>query len=408
MFDIETVIIGAGQGGLSAGYYLKQAGREFTILEKSAYPGSAWREDRWDSFCLNTPNWAFRLPGAEYAENSPNNFMALPEIITRFDQYTRTNNLPVQYRVQVNELSPMTGGGYRLLTTGGEITARNVIAAAGLFQTPLIPDFADGISPQVLQIHSGRYRNPGSLPDGAVMVVGSAQSGCQIAEELYQSGRQVYLSVGGAGRLPRRYRGRDIVDWLNQTGFFTRTPDRLPNLNARFKANVQISGVNGGHTINLHRFARDGVRLVGRLSGAAGDTLTFLPGMKQSLLNTDRFEQETLHQIDAFIQRSGIEAPPETVETLQDGLAQEEITDLDLKKSGITTLIWAAGYRFDYRWIKLPIFDAAGFPVSRQGETSSEGLYFVGLPWLPDMKSGLLLGVGENARYIAEKIAAYS
>ena len=406
MFDIETVIVGAGQGGLSAGYYLKQAGREFTILEKSAHPGSAWREDRWDSFCLNTPNWAFRLPGAEYADSQPDDFMALPEIISRFDQYSKQNNLPVQYHVQVMELTPLSGGGYRLLTTAGEMTARNVIAAAGIFQTPSIPEFAQEISPKVLQIHSGKYRNPGSLPDGAALVVGSAQSGCQIAEELYQSGRQVYLSVGGAGRLPRRYRGRDIVEWLNQIGFFNRTPDRLPNPNARFKANVQISGVNGGHTINLHRFARDGVRLVGRLSGAAGDTLKLLPDMKQNLLNTDRFEQETLRQIDTFIQRSGIEAPPETVDILQDGLAQEERTSRDLKESEISTIIWAAGYRFDYHWIRLPIFDGAGFPVSRQGETSSEGLYFVGLPWLPDMKSGLLLGVGENARYIAERISA--
>ncbi|MEM5774149.1 MAG: NAD(P)-binding domain-containing protein, partial [Anaerolineaceae bacterium] len=388
---------------LSVGYYLKQAGREFTILEKSDYPGSAWREDRWDSFCLNTPNWAFRLPGAEYDGGAPDAFMHLPEIITRFDRYAQQFDLPVQYGVQALGIDPVDGG-YRVATSAGSVTARNVVTAAGLFQSPAFPPFASQLSGDIYQLHSGKYRNPHSLPDGGVLVIGSAQSGCQIAEELYQAGRQVYLSVGSAGRLPRRYRGRDIFYWLEQMGFFNRTADLLPGLADRFKANVQVSGTAGGHTINLHRFARDGVRLVGRLAGGAGDMIRFLPDLKQNLAYTDRFEQETLRQLDQLIERSGMTAPPDAVEPMRDGFTADEVTELDLRAAGINTIIWANGYRFDYRWIRLPVFDSAGFPISRQGETPSPGLYFAGLPWLPSMKTGLLLGVAENARHVAGQI----
>jgi putative flavoprotein involved in K+ transport len=238
-----------------------------------------------------------------------------------------------------------------------------------------------------------------------VLVVGSAQSGTQIAEELYQSGRTVYLSVGNAPRVPRRYRGRDIFAWLMDTGFTDRTVDKLPSPKAKFAGNPHLSGKDGGRTINLHLFARDGVRLLGHISGAEAGKLTFLPDLKESLAKADKAEADITTMIDQYIERKGINAPEETLPRHQDGFALEETTELDLKAAGINTIIWAMGYKFDYSLVKLPVTDEDGYPIQQRGVTRYPGLYFIGMSWLYKHKSPLLLGVGEDADYIASCIA---
>lgn len=404
--QIETIIIGGGQAGLATSYWLTQHGREHLVLDKAERPGHAWRQ-RWDSFTLVTPNWTFRLPGAEYRGAEPGGFMPRNEIVATFERYVAGYNLPVRFGVDVQSVEPLVGEpGYRVLSDQTEYKARHVVVATGLFQRAKIPAFAGDLPPAVLQLHSEQYRNPAALPPGAVLVVGSGQSGCQIAEELYRSGRQVYLSIGGAGRGPRRYRGKDIFEWLALTGFLRRTPDKLPSPQARFAANPHVSGAAGGHDLNLHQFARDGVTLLGHLRGSHNGTLSLAPDRNESLAKSDGWTATLLDMIDGYVARAGLDAPGERPPVLRYGYAGDEIAQLDLARAGVTSLIWAAGYRFDFDLVKLPVTDEFGFPIQQRGVTAYPGLYFVGLPWLHTQQSGLLVGVGDDAAFIAEHIAA--
>jgi len=408
MEHIDTIIIGGGQAGLATSYWLKQRGREHIVLERSERPGHAWRQ-RWDSFTLVTPNWTFRLPGAEYAGNDWDGFMPRDEIVATFEGYVADNGLPVTFGVDVTAVESLNGrAGFRVRTTAGDFAAQNVVMATGLYQRAKIPAFAAGLPANVLQLHSEQYRNPAALPIGAVLVVGSGQSGCQIAEELHKAGRRVFHSVGGAGRAPRRYRGKDTYEWLTLAGFFDRTPDMQPSPKARFAPDPHLSGAGGGHTLNLHRFARDGVTLLGHLRGVTDGRLDVAPDLHESLSKADQFEAQLVKLIDGYIATNGLDAPQERLPELRDGFDQAVITELDVQTAGITSVIWAAGYGFDFSLVKLPTFDEDGYPVQQRGVTRYPGLYFVGLPWLHTRKSGLLLGVGEDAEYIANRIAATS
>ncbi len=404
---VETIIIGGGQAGLATSYYLCEAGKEHLILEKGAQAAPVWQQERWDSFTLVTPNWAVRLPGAEYRGAYPDSFMPRREIATYFQRYAAEFQLPLQYNTEVLSVDQdPSGKGYRVKTRNAEYEALNVVIATGLFQKPKIPAFSSNLPERILQLPSGRYRNPQSLPAGAVLVVGSAQSGGQIAEELYQNGRTVYLCVGSAGRSPRRYRGQDIWKWLELTGFLNRTVDQLPFPKAKFVAPPHLSGAKGGHTINLHQFARDGVVLLGHLQDAADGKIMLAPDLMDNLARADKFEADQVKLIDAFIERSGITAPQETLPGLRDGYEARVISELDLQAAGITSVIWATGYTFDFGWAKPARLDADGYPVQQRGVTDCPGLYFVGLPWMSTLKSAMLMGVGEHAAYIASQLAA--
>jgi len=408
--QIQTIIIGGGQAGLATSYWLKQHQHEHIILEEATQAANAWRNGRWDSFTLVTPNWAMRMPGVESAGADPNGFMPRDEIVAYFEQYIERFKLHVCYNTRVTAVEK-DGVGYVVRTDGDVVpnatfTARNVVVATGLYQRPKIPAFGARLDVGITQLHSGAYRNPHSLAPGAVLVVGSAQSGCQIAEELYQSGRRVYLCTGSAPRMPRRYRGKDIYEWANLTGFLDRTPDMLPSPKARFAGNPQLSGKDGGHSLNLHQFARDGVTLLGRITNVAGHTIALAPDLKENLAKSDGFEANFCKQVDDYVAQKGLDAPREELPRLRDGYNAPEILELDLKADGITTIIWAMGYSFDFSLVRLPTFDADGFPVQQRGVTNYAGLYFIGMPWMPRMKSGQLLGVGEAAEHIAAHVAA--
>ena len=239
-------------------------------------------------------------------------------------------------------------------------------------------------------------------------MVGSGQSGCQIAQELYQSGRKVYLCLGSAGRAPRRYRGKDVYEWLDLCGFLDRTVDKLPNPKIKFAANPHVSGRDGGMTLNLHQFARDGVVLLGRLQDGRDSKVWLAPDLKENLVKADKFEADIVKLVDDYIRQSGLDVPTESLPVLADGYGLEETLALDLQAAGITTIIWAMGYAFDFSLVKLPVFDSDGFPIQQRGVTTYPGLFFVGLPWLHKQKSGLLVGMGEDAEYIASVIAARS
>ncbi len=406
MQTIDTLVIGGGQAGLATSRFLQQHQIEHLILEQSMQAAHAWRNDRWDSFALLTPNWTLQMPGAEYRGDDPDGFLPREQIVAYFEIYIGRFNLPVQYGMRVTSITARDGG-YRVVTDQQEFQASQVVVATGLFQCPKIPAFGTDIPDGILQLHSSQYRNPQSLPAGAVLVVGSAQSGCQIAEELYQSGRMVHLCVGSAGRAPRRYRGRDVFSWLYQLGFFDRTVDKLPSPRAKFAGNPHLSGRDGGHTLNLHQFARDGVHLLGRLTGANGSHILLADDLQENLAKADKFEADLVKMIDDYIEKNGLDLPPESLPNLTDGYAVENMRELDLAARGITSIIWALGYEYDFSMIRLSVTDADGYPIQQRGVTDFPGLYFVGMPWLHKYKSGLLVGVAEDAAFVASHIAEH-
>jgi putative flavoprotein involved in K+ transport len=406
MNRIETVIVGAGQAGLATSYWLTQQGREHIVLEQADRPAHVWQDERWDSFTLVTPNWANRMPGISFSETDPDGYMPRQDVSALFDHYVEQFQLPVRYNTRVNTIEPLDDGGYRVETDTGLMAATNVVIATGFFQQPRIPAWTTDLSPEITQLHSSRYRNPESLPSGAVLVVGSAQSGCQIAEELYQRGRTVYLATGSVGRAPRRYRGQDVIAWIDRLGIIDMLPEHLPPGMSKFGGVPQLTGANGGHTINLHQFARDGVTLLGHLRGAdgGGSRLVFAPDLHANLATSDGFEQMATHAIDEYIAASGIDAPVEELPQLRDGFDQLLLESLDLRAAGVSTIIWATGFTFDYRLIQLPVTDGDGFPIQENGISRYPGLSFVGMAWMPTERAGFLIGVGDRAEQIASRI----
>lgn len=401
---VETVIVGGGQGGLSLSYYLRQAGREHVVLEKADRPAEAWRNHRWDSFTLVTPNWAFKLPGAEYQEDDPGGFMPRAEIVDRFERYVVAHDLPVAFHTAVDSVTPLNGRGYRVQAGGRQFEARHVVIATGLFQRGKVLPVSGQIPPGIVQLTAEDYRNPAQLPPGAVLVVGSGQSGGQIAEELVDSGRSVYLSTGAAGWVPRRYRGRDIVEWIEAIRFFDRPVDSLPDPRDRLIPNPMATGKDGGHDLNLHTLHRRGVKLLGRLTGAEGGKLILADDLKANIARSDERAKQLLQKIDMEVLAKGIPAAAEPYRFPNEAYQAQAPTWLDIRAERIAAVVWACGFQFDYRLVRLPVVDDSGFPLTRRGVTDFPGLYFIGMPWLHTQKSGLLAGVGADAAYLAEKM----
>jgi putative flavoprotein involved in K+ transport len=404
MEAIDTVIVGSGQAGLFTSYWLTQGGHNHIVLERAPYPAPVWRDNRWDSFTMVTPNWSFRLPGSEYAGPEPDGFLPREEVIAAFDRYVTDHHLPVRCNAAVSAVEQVGEHRYLVRTPHGTIEARNVVIATGFFQNPKIPPSAARLDPGIVQLHTYNYRNPQSLPEGAVLVVGSAMSGCQIVEDLQKAGRKVYLATGGAGRAPRRYRGKDVIAWLDIVGFFDLPFEQMPPGSTRFDAIPHVSGADGGHTINLHDFARNGVTLLGRMADVDGTVARFAPNLYENLAKADGFAGMMTGMIDSYIREHGLDIPEETLPQPRDGFDQPIVERLDLAEAGITTVIWATGYGIDNSLVKLPVHDHEGFPITDRGVTAYPGLYFLGMPWQPNHRNSFLIGVGEAARHIASTI----
>src|SRR5215471_13666051 len=342
------------------------------------------------------------MPGAEYRGSDPDGFMSRQEVVSYLEQYVERFHLPVHYCIRVTEVEQNSRCQSYFVRTnrGTAVCARDVVVATGLYQEPKTPALSADLSPDIKQLHSDAYRNPEQLLPGAVLVVGSAQSGAQIAEELYRGGRKVYLSVGRAGRVPRRYRGKDANWWHDRMGDSETTVDQLPSPSAKFASKPIISGTNGGHTLNLHQFVRDGVTLLGRIQGVQGDTILLAQDLRENLARADKFEADFVKKIDEYIANNGIEAPEEQLPLTRDAYDVKQISELSVKDGIIKTVIWATGYGFDFGLVRLPILDSDGYPRQRRGITTYPGLYFVGLPWLHNAKSGLLFGASQDAAHI--------
>jgi putative flavoprotein involved in K+ transport len=403
----KVVVIGGGQAGLAMSYQLTQNGIDHVILEKNQIAHS-WKTQRWDAFCLVTPNWQCQLPGYPYQGSDPKGFMLRDEIVDYVEGYAKHIAAPVREGVAVTRLTQGAGGGFLLETSAGEITADSVVLAVSGYHVPKIPPMADRLDGSVKQLHSSAYRNPQSLPPGEVMVVGTGQSGCQIAEDLHLAGRKVHLVVGSAPRCPRVYRGRDAVEWLDDLGQYDLPVDKH-NLKEKVRknANHYLTGRDGGRDIDLRKFATEGMTLYGRLKDIQDGELQFGNDLATNLDNADKVYNGICALIDDHIARNGIDAPaqPHYAPVWQ---PTDPAATLDPVEAGISTIIWTTGFRADWSWVELPIFDGAGYPTHRRGVTSMDGVYVLGLPWLYTWGSGRFVGVARDSDFIAKEIVAAS
>lgn len=392
---VETVVIGAGQAGLAMSYYLGRLGREHVVIERGRV-AERWRSERWDSLAFQFPNWTLRLPGHRYQGEEPDAFMGRDGVVRFLEGYARLVAPPVHCGTRVTALSRTGRGRLSVETDHFSVGALNVVVATGPYQVPVVPACAAALPLGVFQITANRYTNPGQLPEGKVLVIGSGGSGCQIAEDLLDAGRAAYLSVGRHRRVPRRYRGRDFGWWQEKMGALDWLAKTLPP-DARAPL---LTGAGGGHDVDLRALAARGLRLLGRLRGACDGKLQFEPDLHASLLAGDAAFQEFTRAVDACV---GEGAQPTGCAPAQPRLP--DIAELDIRSEGIGSVIWATGYRYDFGWIKCPVFGAAGRPVHQRGVTDVPGLYFLGLARLHKVKSAFLWGVGEDAAFLAERIA---
>lgn len=398
-----AVVVGGGQAGLSASHYLSRHGIDHMVFEKKTAMHK-WRDERWDAFCLVTPNWQCQLPDHPYDGDDPRGFMVKDEILAYLDRFARKVKAPVMENTAVTGIE-REGDRFRVETCAGAVTADAVILATSLYGEPEIPRAGERLPEDIVQMHTATYRSPGQLPDGAVVVVGSGQSGAQIAEDLHLSGRKVHLVTGNAPRCARFYRGRDVVDWLWDLGQYEITVAHDGMGKKKHDTNHYLTGRDGGRDIDLRAFAREGMALYGRMSGVAGGKMLFEPNLKANLDAADRVYNGINALIDRYIAEKGISAPPASVyEPVWE--PETEPTALDLNSAGVTSVIWATGFRPDWSFVGLPIFDGTGYPVHKRGVTDVPGLYVLGLPWLWTWGSGRFLGVGRDAEHVVAHLAA--
>jgi putative flavoprotein involved in K+ transport len=403
-----TVIIGGGQAGLAMSRCLSERSIDHVVLERAEVANS-WRHGRWDSLRLLTPNWLSRLPGYQYAGDDPDGFMTMPEVVRYIASYATAISAPVEAHTEVTSVR-VAGDGYVVTTTNGEWRAPTVVLASGPYNRPAVPDVAGALPSQITSITPDQYRNPGQLEDGGVLVVGAAATGIQFADEIQRSGRPVTLSVGHHVRLPRTYRGLDIMRWLDAAGVLDERYDEVDDIvRARNVASFQLVGSPARATIDLNALQQLGVRIVGRLGGITPEGTAQFSG---SLLNqctlADLKLGRLLDSLDEWAVSSGLDdevAPPER-------FAPTEVPEsppllVRLASSGIRTVIWATGYKPEYPWLHVPVLDAKGWVRHDGGVTPSPGLYLMGATFLRRRKSTFIDGVGPDARDISEHLAAY-
>jgi putative flavoprotein involved in K+ transport len=404
----HTVIVGGGQAGLGVSYYLAQKGIEHTVLEQGDI-GESWQTQRWDSFTLNTPNSLSALPGDENSLENPGAFMSRDEFVDYLQNYARRSGLPVRTGTAVSRISKNGNGTFQVETSSDAMTADNVVIACGNQNQARVPKACDEIPDSILQLHSGNYKRPDALPEGAVLVIGSGQSGVQIVEDLLEAGHKVYLATSKVGRVVRALRGRDLMDWAVEVGFYDQTMSDLEDSRMASMAQPQISGTRGGHTVSLQGLEKMGAILLGRLQGCTDGKLQFADNLAENIIFADQVSAKFRGMVEGYIAKQGIDAPPaEEIEAdLPDPAPQDRKppTELDPVEANITSLIWCTGFNGDFSWIDDIELDEKGVPVHEQGVSPQEGLYFCGFSWLRKRKSGLIYGISEDAAYIADQLA---
>ena len=400
----NTLVIGAGQAGVAMSEHLGRMGIPHIVLERKRI-AERWRSERWDSLVANGPAWHDRFPGLKFDDVGPEVFPPKERMAKYFEDYAAMIGAPVRTGVEVtgvkrNEKRP----GFTVTTSAGVIEAQHVVAATGPFQVPSYPRLLPEGSVQ--QLHSSAYKNPGQLAEGAVLVVGAGASGSQIAEELRKAGKRVYLSVGEHYRPPRSYRQRDYCWWLGALGMW----DEVKKKPKREHVAFAVSGYEGGKTIDFRRLAHAGITLVGITKGYENGVVTFEEGLQKNVAQGDEDYFEVLREADAYIEQNGLDLPPEPEawDLLEDPeCLRNPILRLDLAEAGITSVVWATGFKVDFSWMDIDTFDANGYPVHKRGISAEKGIYFLGLPNLTNRSSSFIWGVWHDAKYIADHIGIH-
>ncbi len=399
---VDTLIIGGGQAGLAMSAHLAEHGVPHLVLERHRI-AERWRSERWDSLVANGPAWHDRFPALGFDDLDPDSFAPRDRIVSYFETFAKQIAAPIRCGVTVTALSK-TADGFTAETSQGVVRAANVVVATGPFQRPLTPTI---VPPEagILQMHSNAYRNPGQLPDGAVLVVGAGSSGAQIADELLRAGKRVYLSVGPHDRPPRAYRGKDFVWWLGALGQWD-AKARAPGME---HVTIAVSGAYGGQTIDFRRLAKAGMTLLGRVQTYDAGALNVSPDLAQNIANGDANYLAVLDAADAYAAKNGLDLPLEPEARKIDpapDCVTNPILSLDLAKFGVTSIIWATGYVTDFGWLQVDTFDEKGRPKHDRGVASLPGLYFLGLSWLSRRASPFIWGVWHDASHLASHIVA--
>lgn len=403
--NYDVVIVGGGQAGLCISHYLQKEGIDHVVLEKESELTHAWRQKRWDNFTLVTPNWQCLLPDHPYNGNDPDGFMKKNEIVEYLDSFIEKLNPPALLNVQVTHVAKVAPQQFEIETNLGKTTAKQLVVAAGGYHTPIYPKLSETLPENVLMIHSEQYFNVDQLPEGNVLVVGSGQSGAQIAEDIHLAGKKVYLSTGDAPRCARFYRGKDVVTWLFEMGYYeTTVKDHRYSEEVRNSTNHYVTGRDGGRDIDLRKFALEGMQLLGRFEDFQNGQLVFRPDLNQNLKMADATYNRINASIDDYIAKNNIttDEPASVYHPLW--IPEQEITHIDLAAENITSIIWCIGFRPDYSWIDLDIFQNNGYPMHDRGITVDSDVCFIGLPWLNTWGSGRFMDVGKDAKYIVDHI----
>lgn len=400
---VDTLVVGGGQAGLAMSEHLSRCGVPHLVLERHRI-AERWRSERWDSLVANGPAWHDRFPGMEFPDIDPDAFAPKEKVADYLVAYAQMISAPIRCGVEVKDVRKNLGRrGFRVETSAGLIEADNVVAATGPFQRPVIPTVIPETA-GVAQLHSSAYRNPGQLPEGAVLVVGAGSSGVQIADELLRAGRRVYLSVGPHDRPPRAYRGRDYCWWLGVLGKWD-AQAREPGME---HVTIAVTGAHGGQTVDFRRLAAQGITLVGRTESHRDGVVTFAPDLADNLAKGDANYMSLLDEADAYIVRNGLDLPDEPgarkIEP-DPPCVTRPILELNLAEAGIGSIIWATGFSVDFSWLKVEAFDENGRPKHQRGVSVEPGIYFLGLPWLSRRASSFIWGVWHDARYLADHIA---
>ena len=406
--SVDTIIVGAGQAGLSVSSYLAKAGRDHLILERGEI-AETWRSQRWESFTVNSPNWMNQLPGDDSPLAKPNDFWHLDELIESFTSHAKAKKLPVRSGTAVTGVNPGSRrNAFDIQTESGSFNAKNVVVASGIMQTPRTPAISEELPYWVDQIHTAGYRNSSQLKPGGILIVGSAQSGVQIAEELIEEGKQVYLCTSKVARSPRFYRGKDVLYWNIKSGFMDIGTRDLEDPNMEFAPQPQVSGTRGGHAVTLQQLAREGVIMLGGMKGATGDVVTLEDNLRENYDQADAASLALKTRIDEYIAKNGIDAAPAEEDPAEDpnpDIFASHKESIDLTKESINTVIWCTGFTADFRWIKGLELTERGRPAHRDGISTIPGLYFIGFPWLRNRASGLIYGAVRDAEHIASAIS---
>jgi Pyridine nucleotide-disulphide oxidoreductase len=397
----DVIVIGGGQAGLATSRELGSAGIDHLVLERDRI-GASWA-GLWDNFRLNTPNWSVRLPGLPYGGPDPDGFASRAEMVAHLERYRAEMDAPVLEGVEVHTLEPR-GEGFELSTSDGPMSARSVVVCTGAYQRALTPPGTDGLPAHVTMLDTRAYRNPAMVPDGDVLVVGSGQSGCQIAEDLVDAGRSVILSCGRAPWVPRRIGDHDVFWWALETGFMSGAVETLPSPEARLVAQLTASGVDGGHDLHPRSLRAKGVTLVGRFEGAEDGRLRFVDDLADSIAWGDARYRDFSGLVQRLVAERGLETPdlPDPAPFVQDASPPVDA-------GSIGSIIFSGGFRPDYSWIHVAGgFDSMGFPAQVDGaSTAASGLFFVGVHFLRTRKSSLLCGVGEDAAIVAGAVTRH-